>query len=213
MDNMWRDLILQAVILLVSTALFLSLYGIPQRALSRLRLRRRSDIQAKRHFVLGAQLLSKARSAPSRSSSASIAREATAEADLAISIDPRDAASHILKALALDLQGFRTSALDSLDTALSPLAIKSLGEKEVGDALYKRAEIKVAIGGRGTVDSAVDDLARAVKLSPTPKAYSLLGQCYEKKKMEEEAAEAYKEALRLEPTLSDAQEALVRLAS
>ncbi|KAK4740895.1 hypothetical protein SAY87_024483 [Trapa incisa] len=213
MDHMWRDLILQAVVILVATVMFLSMYGIPQRALSRLRLRRRSDLQAKRHFVLGAQLLSKARSAPSRSSAASIAREAVTEADLAISTDPRDAANHILKALALDLQGFRTSALESLDTALSPLAIKSLGDKEIGDALYKRAEIKVGIGGRSRVDSAVDDLSRAVKLSPTPKAYSLLGQCYEKTKMKEEALQAYKEALRLEPTLSDAQEALARLDS
>ncbi|GFP88164.1 hypothetical protein PHJA_000960100 [Phtheirospermum japonicum] len=77
-----------------------------------------------------------------------------------MSLDPNDATSHILKALVLELQGFRTSALDSLDVALSPMDAKSLSGDERGDALYKRAELRVAVGGGG----AVEDLVESVRL-------------------------------------------------
>ena len=66
--------------------------------------------------------------------------------------------THILKALALNLQGLNTSALDSLDVALSPLAIKSLSE-EKGHALFNRVELKMAIGSYGKVYSILGDLA------------------------------------------------------
>ncbi|KAL2342436.1 hypothetical protein Fmac_003721 [Flemingia macrophylla] len=39
------------------------------------------------------------------------------------------AASHLLKFMALDLQGFRSNALYALDTALSPLAATSLAAR------------------------------------------------------------------------------------
>ena len=143
-----------------------------------------------------------------------MAKEALAEADKAIALDPKDAAAHILKALVLDLQGFKTSALDSLDAALSPLAVKSLTEKERGDALFKRAELKMAMTRHGKVDSAMTDLVEAVALSPdNAKAFSLLGECYEVKKMVDEAKKAYEDALRIEPELALARQALDRLTS
>ena len=45
-----------------------------------------------------------------------------------------------------------------------PLAIKSLSEKEKGDALFKRTKLKMAIGSRGKVDSILGDLAQVVFL-------------------------------------------------
>ncbi|KAK4352306.1 hypothetical protein RND71_027824 [Anisodus tanguticus] len=90
-------------------------------------------MQSKRHFVQGAQLLSqaKATTAKDRLAATSLAKSAEAQADLAIALDPKDA-------------GFKTSALDSIDVALSPLAVKSLSEQERADALFKRAELRLA---------------------------------------------------------------------
>ncbi|XP_028802184.1 uncharacterized protein LOC114757339 [Neltuma alba] len=213
-EYMWHDIGLQIILILVMVFMFLHMHDIPRKLFAKFRLRSRSDIQAKRHFVLGAQLLAQARSSKTRSASNSLAKEALAEAEKAIALDPKDAAAYLLKALALDLQGFRTSALDSLDMALSPLAVKSLADEEKGDALLKRAELKMAMSERGRVDSALTDLNESVKLnSKNVKAFCLLGQCYEAKKMKQEARTAFEEALKVEPLSTVAQEALSRLGS
>ncbi|XP_059462045.1 uncharacterized protein LOC132191041 [Corylus avellana] len=212
---MVADILLQVALILLMVYFFLAMHGIPNKLLSKLRFRNRADVQAKRHFVLGAQLLARARaSKPPRSTATSLAKEAEAEADKAIALDPKDAAPHILKSLALDLQGFKPSALDSLDVALSPLCAKSLSDLERGDSLFKRAELKVAMARRDQVDSAVTDLTQALTLSPeNAKAFCLLGECYEAKKMIDEAKKAYEDALRVEPKLTVAREALDRLGS
>jgi tetratricopeptide (TPR) repeat protein len=195
--------------------MFLAMHNIPQKFLSKLRYRNRADLQAKRHFVLGAQLIAQARSpSNSRSTATSLAKQAEDEANKAISLDPKDAASHILKALSLDLQGFRTSALESINVALSPLAVKSLSASEKGDALFKRAELAMGMNRRGRVEPAIQDLTEAVKLNKdNAKAFCLLGECYEANKMIEEAKEAYEEALRLQPELASAKEKLDLLRS
>lgn len=212
---MWTDILLQAVLILVTVFMFLAMHDIPQKFLNKLRFRNRADIQAKRHFVVGAQLLAQAKSSKtSRSSAVSLAKQAIAEADKAISLDPKDAASYILKALALDLQGFKTSALDSLDVALSNPAVKSLTDREKGDALFKRAEVKVAMSRRGRVDSAIEDLKEAVRLGcDGVRLFCLLGECYEVKKMRDEAKMAYEAALKVEPSSTVAEAALARLGS
>jgi tetratricopeptide (TPR) repeat protein len=211
---MLADILLQVGLILLMVYLFLAMHGIPNKVLSKLRFRNRAEIQAKRSFVVGAQLLARARSSKTRSTATSLAKEAEAEADKAIALDPKDAAAHILKSLALDLQGFKPSALDSLDVALSPLCAKSLSDPERGDSLFKRAELKVAMARRGQVDSAVADLTLALTLSPdNAKAFCLLGECYEAKKMGEEAKKAYEDALRVDPKLTAAREALDRLGS
>ncbi|PON49767.1 N-terminal acetyltransferase A, auxiliary subunit [Parasponia andersonii] len=211
---MVTDILLQAVLILVSLVMFLALHNIPQKLYAKFRYRNRAQVQSKRHFVLGAQLLARARSANSRSAATPLAKEALAEAERSIELDPKDAAAHILKALVLDFQGFKSSAIDSIDAALSPLAVKSLTEKERGDALFKRAELKIAMPRRGKVDSALADLGEAVALSPdNARAFCLLGECYEVKKMEAEARKAYEDALRIEPELGVAQQGLDRLSS
>ncbi|XP_043713199.1 small glutamine-rich tetratricopeptide repeat-containing protein 2 [Telopea speciosissima] len=192
----------------------MAMHNFPRQALAKLRLRNRGNVQAKRHFVQGAQLLTRARSARNKSTCVSLAKEAVDEADKALLLDPKDSAAHILKALALDLQGHKSSALRSLDIALSPPAVKTLSDRERGDALFKRAELQVAVNRRRRVDSALSDLVEAVKLSPeNSKAFCLLGQCYEEKEMMEEAKQAYEKAIRFQPSSSIAREGLDRLAS
>ncbi|XP_024017117.1 uncharacterized protein LOC21384932 [Morus notabilis] len=216
MSPMVTDILLQVGLILLSIFMFLALHDIPKKLYAKFRLRNRSQAQAKRHFVVGAQLLARARSRSdsSRSAVAPLAEQALAEADKAVALDPTDAAAHILRSLVLDLQGFKSSALDAIDAALSPLAAKSLSERELGDAFFKRAELKMAMGRRGKVESAIGDLDRAVELSPeNARAFCLLGECYEAKKMEAEARKAYEDAVRIEPELALAREALDRLVS
>ncbi|KAF5739790.1 hypothetical protein HS088_TW12G01000 [Tripterygium wilfordii] len=210
------DLLLQAGSILALIFMFLFIFDIPRKTITKLSsYRNRANFQAKHHFVRGAQLLAQARSpSNSRSAATSLAKQAEEEAEKAISLDSKDAAAHILKALALDVQGFKTSALDSFNVALSPLAVKSLSEIEKGDALFKRAELRLRMNRRGQMDSVIEDLSQAVKLSPdNALTFCLLGECYEGKKMREEATTAYEVALRLEPKLAAAREALDRLNS
>ncbi|MBA0808649.1 hypothetical protein Gohar_024371 [Gossypium harknessii] len=138
----------------------------------------------KRHFVVVTQLLAQA-----RSSANSLAKQAESEADKAVFLDPKDAAPYTLKAFAVDLQGFKTSALHSLNVALSPLTAKS-----------------------NRVNSIIDDLTEGVELSSdNVKVFCLLGKCYEMKKMKSEAKAAFKEALKTEPSSYVARAALHRL--
>ncbi|KAL3371683.1 hypothetical protein AABB24_008294 [Solanum stoloniferum] len=173
-NHMWRDLLLQAILILVTIFMFLFMYNVPQKYFSKLRFRNRGDMQSKRHFVQGAQLLSQAKSAA----------------------------------------GFKTSALDSIDVALSPLAVKSLSEPERADALFKRAQLRLAASRREQVDSVIEDLTQSVRLKgDNVKAFCLLGDCYEKKGLKEEAQKAYQEAQKVQPNFAPAREALDRLNS
>ncbi|THF94554.1 anaphase-promoting complex subunit CDC27 [Camellia sinensis] len=210
---MGTDAMLQLTMLLLTLALFFGMLNFPKKALTKLRSRGRTTALSNRHFVQGAQLLARARSARNRTTSINLAKDAVFEADKALSLDPKDAASLILKALALDLMGHKSSALRSLDAALSPPAVKSLSEREKGDALFKRAELHVAVNKRRRLDSAVEDLVAAVRLSSdNAKAYCLLGQCYEMKGMSDEARKAFDQALRVDPGSPAARQGLDRLA-
>lgn len=211
---MWTDLLLQAAVILFTVFVFLFMQNIPQKYFAKLRLWNRSDLQAKRHFIKGAQFLSQARSAKDRSSLSSLAKSAEEEADLAIALDSKDAAAHILKALALELRGLKAAAFDSLDTALSPVLARSLSEDERGDALFKRAELRLAVSRHGQVDSAAEDLVESVRLKgDNVKAFCLLGETYKNKGMREEAKKAYEDALKVQPNYTVAQEALDQLGS
>ncbi|KAL2498951.1 Tetratricopeptide repeat (TPR)-like superfamily protein [Abeliophyllum distichum] len=184
----------------------------PNGSLTKLRSKARPSTHVHRHFIQGAQLLSRARSSKNKSTAFNLAKSAANEADKALAIEPKDPAAHILKAMALDLMGHKNSALKSLDLALSPPAVKMLAEKERGDALFKRAQLQVSLNRKRRVDSAIEDLVEAVRLSAdNAKGFCLLGQCYEMKGLKEDAKQAFEEALRVDPQLKEARDGLGRL--
>ncbi|KAG6387586.1 hypothetical protein SASPL_152778 [Salvia splendens] len=160
--EMERDIVIQLGILMLTLAIFylLLLHTLPKRSKSR------TNNQAHRHFIAGAQLLARARSTKTKSFSFTLAKSALDEADKALALDPRDPAAHILKAMAQTLMGHKAPALKSLDVALSPPAAKALSHREKGDALVRRADLLIGLNRKRRVDSALADLEEAVGLSP-----------------------------------------------
>ncbi|GFP99160.1 hypothetical protein PHJA_002059900 [Phtheirospermum japonicum] len=211
---MEKDILLQLGILTLTLTIFYVLHSLPKRAFAKLRSKARPNNQAHRHFIQGAQFLSRARSTKTKPTALNLAKAAVNEADKALALEPRDPASHILKAMAQSLMGHKTSALKSLDSALSPPAVKMLSEREKGDALCKRAELHIELNRRRRVDSAIEDLVEAVELSTdNAKAFCLLGQCFEIKGVRDEAKNAFEKALGIEPNLREARDGLGRLGS
>lgn len=96
------------------------------------------------------------------------------------------------------------------------MAVKSLTEEERGDALLRRAEMKIGLSETQPerVDSAIKDLVESVRLrGDNPRAYCVLGGCYEKKGLVDEAKKAYEQAAKVEPKSVAASEGLARLGS
>lgn len=212
------EIVLQLAFLILSLSIFFVIFKLPNQALTKIRTKNRATLQTSRHFVQGSHLLARARSTPNREHCLIHAKNALIEAEKALSLSPKDPAPHILKALALDLMDRKSSALRSLDLALSFPCVKSLSERERRDALVKRAELKMAVNRKRRIDSAMEDLVEAVKLSEggsgaESRGLCLLGQCYEWKGMREMAREAFEKALRLEPQSLAAREGLDRLGS
>ncbi|XP_054790005.1 uncharacterized protein LOC129295501 [Prosopis cineraria] len=188
---MAREFMLQLAFLILTLSILYVVHNLRKRPPQlRFRNRTRDNHQSNRHLVQGSRLLARARSISQRPQTMAHARNAIIEADQALSLSPRDPAAHILKALALDLMGHRTAALS-----------------------VKRAELKLAVNRRRRVDSAVEDLVEAVRLSEGRNTAALcsLGECYEWKEMKEKAKEAFQRALDLEPESVKAHNGLDRL--
>lgn len=63
----------------------------------------------------------------------------------------------------------------------------------------------------GKVEEAVNDFSRSVELQPTASGYLQLGRVYEQTNQPTRAFAAYQQALKIDPNLADAQQALDRL--
>lgn len=208
---MTTEIFLQSAILILTLALLYSLYRFPKQALTnKLRPKSRHSAQSHQHFLTGAHLLTRARSTSNKTTAHSLAKSAVAEADKALALKPKDAATLILKGLALGLMGHNSPALKCLDAALSPAAARGLSERERADALVARAELRMAVNRRrrGRVESVIADLVEAVGVVVGPangRAFCLLGECYVIKGMRDEAREAFSRALEIDSGLQKAQ--------
>ncbi|CAI0424404.1 unnamed protein product [Linum tenue] len=140
----------QVAIIALTVAVFVAIQYLSKLFLSRQRANNRTALQSNRHFIQGSQFLARARSAAAKNStqSQSLAKQALAEAESAAALSPKDPAPLVLKSVALDLLGHKAAALKAIDSALSPPRGKALQGKERGDALVKRAELKVAVNRR-----------------------------------------------------------------
>jgi tetratricopeptide (TPR) repeat protein len=182
----------------------------------RTRARGASRSQARRHFVNAAQLLAKSRS-PGNAGAVGrkIAREAVAEADAAILLDPKDAALYIVKSLALQQLGRPAAALRSLTTALTKPASSSLSPSERAEALAKRASLFLEQGkGRRGLDLAIADLEESLSLkADNVDVQCMLASCYEKNGQKVKAVAAYQNSLALDPDFSEAKKGLSKVES
>ncbi|XP_062100483.1 uncharacterized protein LOC133806389 [Humulus lupulus] len=215
---MAEELVVQLAFFLMTLAMFFAVLKYPKQALTKFRTknRNRTTVQSSHHLAQASNLLERTRSIHRKAQSLAHAKNALAEAEKVVSLSPRDPAAHIIKALALDLMDRQTSALRSLDLALSPPCAKSLSRGERGDALVKRAELKLAMNRKRRVDSAVDDLIEAVRLcdgDAGSRALCLLGQCYEWKGLMESTRENCEKALSMEPGSFVARQGLGRSGS
>ncbi|XP_020249033.1 uncharacterized protein LOC109826411 [Asparagus officinalis] len=176
---------IQGLFIVINIFSIFFLQFLPNRFISLYRRHRQQNsttIQGRRHFIAGAQTLAQARSQSPPSQT--LIKSSISSVDLAIALEPRDAAPHIFKALALNLEGHKIPALKSLDVALSSPQLKTLGPKEKADALIKRAEAELSLGRRRRVDQAIEDLTEAMEIGErSGKGLGLLGECYEWKGM------------------------------
>lgn len=173
-----------------------------------LRQRRITLAKGRRYFVKAASFLSEAqKKSKSPAEAKALAERAIVEADLAIGIDPNDAAYRIVKSLALEVVGKSGAAIKELANALS--RPKSLSVPERSSTLIKKAALE---SESGLIQEALLDLNESVTLTPkNARLQVLLGETYEKDGNVDKAIEAFNKAVLLDPKSPNAKEALQRL--
>lgn len=129
------EIVVMVVVGLVGLAVLLAVKWLGNRIAGRTRAIGSRRSQARRHFVKAAQLLESSRSPGKRK----LAWNAISEADMAIELDPTDAALYIVKSIALEQLGRPADALRALSVALTTPAVRTLSTSERAEALAKRA--------------------------------------------------------------------------
>jgi len=61
---------------------------------------------------------------------------------------------------------------------------------------------------QGKLDEAISDLSRSIEIQPTAEAYLDLGRALEQTAHDSQALDAYQQALKINPDLAEAQQAL-----
>jgi uncharacterized spore protein YtfJ len=142
--------------------------------------------------------------------------DALAMDDALLAKNPKDPELHVWRGRILgsmtqsgnvmDMMKYGPEALQEFETAVK------LDPKNP-DALFGRgvSRIMAPPGFGGDADGAIGDLEAALAIKPTPEGYFYLGEAYKMKGLNEKAAAAYQQALKLRPNDPDAQKALAAI--
>ncbi|KAJ7518646.1 hypothetical protein O6H91_20G002000 [Diphasiastrum complanatum] len=196
------ELPVMVMMFLLGLGMIWAMQGLTKTFIKFSRSRKSSRSQAHKHFIQGAQLLAASRLPRNKAAKGrAMAHKAVAEADQAIALDPNDAASHILKGLALEQLGNTSAALRSLSVALSPPVCLGLSPVEKADALVRRAGLQLAtFKGKKGAKAALEDLQASKSLNfDNPKAQSLLDTCYQRLGMDKRS-QGLEQAAATDPT-------------
>jgi uncharacterized spore protein YtfJ len=142
--------------------------------------------------------------------------EALSMADAMIAKDPKDSELHVWKGRIMgaltqsgdmaDMMKYGPGAMEEFEVAVE------LGPKNP-DALLGRGVSKLMApeGFGGDVDGAVADIEAAISIKPSPEAYFYLGEANKRKGLNDKAAAAYRQALKLRPDYPEASKALAEI--
>lgn len=198
-------IILQVATLILTIAVFYTIFYLSKQSLSRIRTKTRTAAQTNRHLTQAATYLARARTATlDKPKSQNLAKHALEEVQTAVSLSPREPQPHVVKSHILEFMGHENSALKSIDSAIKLPRVKSFARRERGDLLAKRAELKMKVNKKRLIDSAIEDLKEAVKLRGgecDSRVYTLLSQCHELKRLKGEKSKrrAIEDGSRVQP--------------
>jgi len=142
--------------------------------------------------------------------------EALSIADALIAKNPKDSDLHVWKGRIMgaltqsgdmaDMMKYGPGAMEEFEVAVE------LGPKNP-DALLGRGVSKLVApeGFGGDVDGAIADIEAAISIKPSPEAYFYLGEANKRKGLNDKAAAAYKQALKLRPDYPEASKALAEI--
>jgi uncharacterized spore protein YtfJ len=139
--------------------------------------------------------------------------EALAVADALVAKDPNNSELHVWKSRLMGALAVSGNMADIMK--YGPGAIQE-SEKAVEldpknpDALLGRgiSRLSAPEGFGGDVDGAIADLEASIAIKSAPEAYFYLGEAYKRKGLNDKAASAYRQALKLRPGYPEAAKAL-----
>ena len=144
--------------------------------------------------------------------------DALAMVDALIAKDPKDSNLQVWKGR---IMGMMTQSGDMMDLMKYGAGAMQAFEEAVRldpknpDALFGRAVSRIMApqGFGGDVDGAIADLEAAIAVKPSAEEYFYLGEAFRMKGLNDKAAEAYTQALKLRPGYPEAAKALASIKS